>query len=563
MRTWLIGSDPDSDLVVDRPTVSRRHCRLTQDGEGFLIEDLGSSNGTFVNGVRVRAPVRVSPRDAITLGASLPMPWPEVDPGAGTQVIRIGRETDNDVVLDDPGVSAYHAQVLLTSGVAVIEDLGSTNGTFVGSIDNPIRRAPLSASDTVFLGTFPLPAALLLIPKERPIEAEPLPAITFHGPPMIVGRDQDCDQVIDAPVVSGRHARLATENGRITIEDLGSSNGTFVNGQLIARATVVTEGDRIGLGGFVARLAVDPGVIPAPVKLEPAPVVPEEIPSAPLDRRLPPRAARAAGRAVFALAHATLLAGLIVLAFGPGAGAPVTPASWPIVASNVAWMSFALGLTALWLGAANGVRGFDRTEWETGIPGSPDLASKLIGLGALGLGQCALLLAIVGWGTALHGPWLTRLGLLAMAMAVGLALGLVVSALARSRAVALASLVAIVLAVAATGAPWLEPVAPVSPARWAFEGLLLLESAQRPTWRSETPEAKSPIEEMPRDMAEPYFPAATERMGVRADVTALGAMLLGLIGLLAAIAPRRQGGVAAGSGGGGSAALPLSVSSSR
>jgi pSer/pThr/pTyr-binding forkhead associated (FHA) protein len=41
---------PDCDLVVDRPEVSARHCRLSETAHGFILHDLGSSNGTYVNG---------------------------------------------------------------------------------------------------------------------------------------------------------------------------------------------------------------------------------------------------------------------------------------------------------------------------------------------------------------------------------------------------------------------------------------------------------------------------------------------------------------------------------
>ncbi len=78
MRTWIIGSAADCDLVVVRPTVSGRHCRLTETSGGFLLEDLGSSNGTYVNGVRIGSSTRISPADAITLGQTILMPWPVV-----------------------------------------------------------------------------------------------------------------------------------------------------------------------------------------------------------------------------------------------------------------------------------------------------------------------------------------------------------------------------------------------------------------------------------------------------------------------------------------------------
>src|SRR5207302_2610513 len=75
-RSWLIGRGAGCDLVVAVDSVSTRHCRLTEAGGQFFVEDLGSSNGTYVNGIRIagRAPVKTS--DRVTLGQLVPMPWP-------------------------------------------------------------------------------------------------------------------------------------------------------------------------------------------------------------------------------------------------------------------------------------------------------------------------------------------------------------------------------------------------------------------------------------------------------------------------------------------------------
>jgi ABC transport system ATP-binding/permease protein len=48
-----VGRAPRADFVVDAPLVSRLHCRLTLQDDGVLVEDLESTNGTFVNGQRV------------------------------------------------------------------------------------------------------------------------------------------------------------------------------------------------------------------------------------------------------------------------------------------------------------------------------------------------------------------------------------------------------------------------------------------------------------------------------------------------------------------------------
>src|SRR4051812_10900741 len=104
-RSWTIGGAVDCDLIVERPTVSARHCRLRRDAEGYALEDLGSANGTYVNGRRIAASVRVGPGDRITLGTQVPLPWPDDAWPSGTRILGVGRDPDNDVVIDDPRVS--------------------------------------------------------------------------------------------------------------------------------------------------------------------------------------------------------------------------------------------------------------------------------------------------------------------------------------------------------------------------------------------------------------------------------------------------------------------------
>ena len=66
----IVGREAINDLVVNDPEVSRRHCRLMMGKDGYLIEDLGSTNGTFVNGQRVTSPVPLYHGDTIELGKS-------------------------------------------------------------------------------------------------------------------------------------------------------------------------------------------------------------------------------------------------------------------------------------------------------------------------------------------------------------------------------------------------------------------------------------------------------------------------------------------------------------
>jgi hypothetical protein len=66
---FTIGRDPDCDLVIGDLTVSRQHAGLYRCLRGWLLTDLGSTNGTRLNGWRVREPVPVCPGDQVSFGA--------------------------------------------------------------------------------------------------------------------------------------------------------------------------------------------------------------------------------------------------------------------------------------------------------------------------------------------------------------------------------------------------------------------------------------------------------------------------------------------------------------
>lgn len=298
VRTWLIGSGADCDVVIPRPTISRRHCRLVRTDDRYSLEDIGSRNGTFVNGVQIKMATVVSQSDRITVGQTEPFPWgavlepgpnaeipattagrgsvPVVPPGdsepprprtldsdllatGGVRVLTIGRATGNDIVLDYPMVSTRHARIIIRPDGAVIEDLGSTNGTAVGARENRVTSAPLRPGDAVFFGSFRIAAARLLTGPVDLGEGSGtlLPA---RGAEVVFGRDPSAAEVLDSPMVSWRHARLLRSEEGQTIEDLGSTNGTFVNGQAVAGVMPVAPGDVISIGSFAFKLRPDGGL---------------------------------------------------------------------------------------------------------------------------------------------------------------------------------------------------------------------------------------------------------------------------------------------------------------
>ena len=74
--------------------------------------------------------------------------------------------------------------------------------------------------------------------KERPLSADAL----------ILGREEACELVFASPIISRQHARLSRQAHGYVLEDLGSRNGTMVNGQLLSGPHLLRDGDRIELG---------------------------------------------------------------------------------------------------------------------------------------------------------------------------------------------------------------------------------------------------------------------------------------------------------------------------
>ena len=257
---WVAGSGPNCDIVMAGPTVSGRHCKLSFADGVYTLEDLGSTNGTYVDGEKILAPTIVHQGQHITLGRSTPLPWPanvsrvSAPLRAPGTTIRIGRDPDNDVVLTYPTISGHHARILVGTDEIVIEDLGSTNGTAINSWQNKIRRGALKPDDRVFFGSYPVPAARLLSQKRHTIGARPQQTLTVTKDQMMLGRDPECDYPLQFPSISWHHAELTRTAGGIEVRDLRSLNGTFVNGARVTGSRLLAPGDVLSLGSITLQL---------------------------------------------------------------------------------------------------------------------------------------------------------------------------------------------------------------------------------------------------------------------------------------------------------------------
>ena len=176
-----------------------------------------------------------------------------------TRIVLIGRAAGNDLVLRQPSVSARHARVLVGPDGVWIEDLGSRNGTFVGTPPRRVERERITLHDPLVFGDAALPATALGDFLER---TQPRPAdegvIHLDDAALVTfGRSAGASVALDQPLVSALHASVAVDRGRVVVRDLGSTAGTFVDGRRIERPVEIGPGTLVQVGDQRYRLSND------------------------------------------------------------------------------------------------------------------------------------------------------------------------------------------------------------------------------------------------------------------------------------------------------------------
>ncbi|MBN1811292.1 MAG: FHA domain-containing protein [Anaerolineae bacterium] len=165
----------------------------------------------------------------------------------------LGRRSDNDIVLSPSYVSGHHGRLEKRDGVWHYVDLGSTNGTFINGQYMP--SAVLNEGDILRIGdpqgnsvglTFRTAEAAAPVSNVVSVGATDLGMKAS----VVIGRNPQADIPLAAPIVSWEHARLdLTDLGHV-LTDLGSTNGTFVNGERLTQPCLLRPDDVVRIGPF-------------------------------------------------------------------------------------------------------------------------------------------------------------------------------------------------------------------------------------------------------------------------------------------------------------------------
>lgn len=184
----LIGRDEGLAVTLPLEGVSRRHARIAWDGKSHWLEDLHSTNGTFLNGRRVKEREKLRHLSVVTLGGE-------------TNLVFVMRREETRTLLR---TVIQHAFL--------------------------IRNVPDALPYEVPMGEF------------------------------TVGRSAACNIVSESVEVSKMHARLTRAAEKLIVRDLGSANGTSVNGVRVAEAPLV-DGDVVAFAGDEYRVSIAMGEV--------------------------------------------------------------------------------------------------------------------------------------------------------------------------------------------------------------------------------------------------------------------------------------------------------------
>ncbi len=221
-KTYRIGRDPQSDIEVAGPLISWHHAMLRVEGGAWILEDLGSTNGTYFGPER-RARLEITAQCEVRLGDPDGGPILRCLPQDATVIAAVLRAAPQNAVAADPA-----AGTAAPGSVPAEQEAGAEAGAGQAALPSVDRR----------------PTGLTQLHE--------MPATALR-----IGRTPDNDLVLEDLEVSRHHAELRkTADGRYVIADVGSHNGTFVNGRRIT-SHLLTEDDIVGIGHSTFRLKGD------------------------------------------------------------------------------------------------------------------------------------------------------------------------------------------------------------------------------------------------------------------------------------------------------------------
>ncbi|MBL8682002.1 MAG: FHA domain-containing protein [Myxococcales bacterium] len=242
-----IGRKEGNTIRLTDRNVSRRHAKLQKQNGGYVLQDLGSYNGTVINGTRLSDQRALKMGDQIVIGDYklniVEENGAQVAPAASAAPAAASQVETYEAPAQQPG---HHPQATMP---AIPTALGVPPPTQTAVPDH-LKRLQL-----VFLAPAGTPSTFVITKV-----------------PVLLGRSEIADVSLPFSSISREHAKIVVENDQLVIEDLGSSNGVVVNGERVKKKSI-SAGDQITMGVVeckLSRVGDATALIPAPSAAVPA-----------------------------------------------------------------------------------------------------------------------------------------------------------------------------------------------------------------------------------------------------------------------------------------------------
>jgi len=204
----ILGRGQQADIQLKEKYISREHLKITRENDQFYIESTSSTTGLKSEDRTLDSKTKMSPNDEFTLGEYTILykheaiesdaPTSEFDEAEGEATVVAGQADEFDDDGDVTVVAASKTSITL-------------------EVTGPDKQSQM---------------------------------VELTGSSFEIGRSQKCDLPLDDSGISRKHAKISFEQGQPVIEDLGSQNGTLLNGSPIHQSSPLKPGDQIKIGNF-------------------------------------------------------------------------------------------------------------------------------------------------------------------------------------------------------------------------------------------------------------------------------------------------------------------------
>ncbi|WP_405688901.1 FHA domain-containing protein [Streptomyces sp. NBC_00057] len=263
-RSYTLGRDPQGDLTIDDARVSWRHATISWGGHSWFIEDHGSTNGTYVQGRRIHQ-LEIGPGSAVHLGNATDGPRLSIGAAAGADVYSGQGAGAQQAPVQQPrqGGAGWPGQQAPVPPQQQQPQQGWQQAPQVQPQQQPAQPQQPQVPHQQGMAKMPGAGGPGGVAGAPPVYGDRSPT-TFHqlalGRVMRIGRALENELVVSDLQVSRHHAEFhATPDGRFEIRDLGSHNGTYVNGQPLSKSgsALIGPNDIVGVGHSTFRLVGD------------------------------------------------------------------------------------------------------------------------------------------------------------------------------------------------------------------------------------------------------------------------------------------------------------------